>query len=83
MPPDFDAIVERVPCQPKLHIEVSSSIKGDTFSAGFEGLVDWAVLRKIVALILALHALSASTCGLVAMTSASHAEGRRFDPDQV
>lgn len=56
MPPDFDAIVERVPCQPKLHIEVSSSIKGDTFSAGSEGLVDWAVLRKIVALILALHA---------------------------
>ena len=56
MPPDFDAIVERVPCQPKLHIEVSSSIKGATFSAGSEGLVDWAVLRKIVALILALHA---------------------------
>ena len=27
--------------------------------------------------------LSASTCGLVAMTSASHAEGRQFDPGQV
>ena len=26
---------------------------------------------------------SASTCGLVAMTSASHAEGRQFDPGQV
>ena len=25
----------------------------------------------------------ASTCGLVAMTSASHAEGRQFDPGQV
>jgi hypothetical protein len=24
-----------------------------------------------------------STCGLVAMTSASHAEGRQFDPGQV
>jgi hypothetical protein len=26
---------------------------------------------------------SLSTCGLVAMTSASHAEGRQFDPGQV
>ena len=26
---------------------------------------------------------STSTCGLVAMTSASHAEGRQFDPGQV
>ena len=31
-----------------------------------------------------LHAWDArSTCGLVAMTSASHAEGRQFDPGQV
>ena len=27
--------------------------------------------------------LLASTCGLVAMTSAQHAEGRQFDPGQV
>ena len=27
--------------------------------------------------------LFSSTCGLVAMTSASHAEGRQFDPGQV
>ena len=27
--------------------------------------------------------ISRSTCGLVAMTSASHAEGRQFDPGQV
>ena len=27
--------------------------------------------------------LARSTCGLVAMTSASHAEGRQFDPGQV
>ena len=27
--------------------------------------------------------LSSSTCGLVAMTSASHAEGRQFDPGQA
>ena len=26
---------------------------------------------------------STSTCGLVAMTSAQHAEGRQFDPGQV
>ena len=31
----------------------------------------------------ARQSLSASTCGLVAMTSASHAEGRQFDPGQV
>ena len=31
-----------------------------------------------------LHVWDArSTCGLVAMTSASHAEGRQFDPGQV
>ena len=35
------------------------------------------------ALQLALFALSRSTCGLVAMTSASQAEGRQFDPGQV
>ena len=29
------------------------------------------------------NASSQSTCGLVAMTSASHAEGRQFDPGQV
>ena len=29
------------------------------------------------------HHISQSTCGLVAMTSASHAEGRQFDPGQV
>ena len=30
------------------------------------------------------HAIAfSSTCGLVAMTSASHAEGRQFDPGQV
>ena len=28
-------------------------------------------------------AISTSTCGLVAMASASHAEGRQFDPGQV
>ena len=28
-------------------------------------------------------ALDTGTCGLVAMTSASHAEGRQFDPGQV
>ena len=27
--------------------------------------------------------LCQGTCGLVAMTSASHAEGRQFDPGQV
>ena len=27
--------------------------------------------------------MSSCTCGLVAMTSASHAEGRQFDPGQV
>ena len=27
--------------------------------------------------------MNISTCGLVAMTSASHAEGRQFDPGQV
>ena len=27
--------------------------------------------------------MARSTCGLVAMTSASHAEGRQFDPGQV
>ena len=30
-----------------------------------------------------LRSLFTSTCGLVAMTSASHAEGRQFDPGQV
>ena len=30
-----------------------------------------------------LHHIFQSTCGLVAMTSASHAEGRQFDPGQV
>ena len=30
-----------------------------------------------------LRANCHSTCGLVAMTSASHAEGRQFDPGQV
>ena len=30
-----------------------------------------------------LFAIPGSTCGLVAMTSASHAEGRQFDPGQV
>ena len=29
------------------------------------------------------HPRSQGTCGLVAMTSASHAEGRQFDPGQV
>ena len=35
------------------------------------------------ALTWALLVCSRSTCGLVAMTSASHAEGRQFDPGQV
>ena len=30
-----------------------------------------------------LYFIYMSTCGLVAMTSASHAEGRQFDPGQV
>jgi hypothetical protein len=30
-----------------------------------------------------VHLFNTSTCGLVAMTSASHAEGRQFDPGQV
>ena len=30
-----------------------------------------------------LLSLASGTCGLVAMTSASHAEGRQFDPGQV
>jgi hypothetical protein len=30
-----------------------------------------------------LATLVRSTCGLVAMTSASHTEGRQFDPGQV
>ena len=33
--------------------------------------------------LVALIDLVSGTCGLVAMTSASHAEGRQFDPGQV
>jgi hypothetical protein len=33
--------------------------------------------------LLSCHEVIRSTCGLVAMTSASHAEGRQFDPGQV
>ena len=33
--------------------------------------------------LLSAKRLSAGTCGLVAMTSASHAEGHQFDPGQV
>jgi hypothetical protein len=32
---------------------------------------------------LAINAYIMRTCGLVAMTSVSHAEGRQFDPGQV
>ena len=34
-------------------------------------------------LLLEPQATKVGTCGLVAMTSASHAEGRQFDPGQV
>ena len=32
---------------------------------------------------LCARTICTGTCGLVAMTSASHAEGRQFDPGQV
>ena len=41
---------------------------------GFQQVCDWDE---------ACAAVARSTCGLVAMTSASHAEGRQLDPGQV
>ena len=38
----------------------------------------WAHCRSFI-----LTLIESSTCGLVAMTSTSHAEGRQFDPGQV
>ena len=43
--------------------------------------LDEAVLCYAAFVLLAI--MSNGTCGLVAMTSASHAEGRQFDPGQV
>ena len=41
----------------------------------------WTALRKCVHWSLSTKVqVQQSTCGLVAMTSASHAEGRQFDP---
>ena len=37
----------------------------------------------MVLVVYVLRANCHSTCGLVAMTSAQHAEGRQFDPGQV
>ena len=39
--------------------------------------------RLVLSLCALKHAIPNGTCGLVAMTSASHAEGRQFDPGQV
>ena len=41
----------------------------------FRKCVHWSLSTKVQ--------VQRSTCGLVAMTSASHAEGRQFDPGQV
>ena len=49
----------------------------EVYAARFVGLVFFGVLVGYTLVILT------STCGLVAMTSASHAEGRQFDPGQV
>ena len=46
-------------------------------------------LREMIAFFSAMHyggiskGIVSGTCGLVAMTSAQHAEGRQFDPGQV
>ena len=49
----------------------------EDYAARFVGLVFFGGLVVYTLVILT------STCGLVAMTSASHAEGRQFDPGQV
>ena len=43
----------------------------------------WAARRNRMLTSYLGYTMHTSTCGLVAMTSASHAEGRQFDPGQV
>ena len=58
--------------------------KGDRgVSARKHGFVAGSGLRTATKTRLSIQGTCQSTCGLVAMTSASHAEGRQFDPGQV
>ena len=80
-------VPQRLRCQPHILEGASSSLAG---GASFlprcaAACTSWPCPAGDAASSGYIHgiAYSQSSCGLVAMTSASHAEGRQFDPGQV